>query len=127
MLRTFLEVEVDECGNKRAENSNKVLFTGGVIDIGATQKTRILLKISQINNCEYLNHQGLYPVIFVNFKDVMWNSWQEVESMLRLMLGKIYIQHKYIACYLHNIITNPCSNYADEHEATEFLKKYNRI
>ncbi|MDJ1406944.1 MAG: hypothetical protein MRQ13_00860 [Candidatus Midichloria sp.] len=35
MLRTFLEVEVDEYGNKRAENSNKVLFTGGVIDIGA--------------------------------------------------------------------------------------------
>ncbi|MDJ1406945.1 MAG: AAA family ATPase [Candidatus Midichloria sp.] len=57
----------------------------------------------------------------------MGNSWQEVESMLRLMLGKIYIQHKYIACYLHNIITNPRSNYADEHEATEFLKKYNCI
>lgn len=43
------------------------------------------------------------------------------------MLSKIYMQHKYIACYLYNIITSPLASYADEHEATEFLKKYNRI
>lgn len=64
MLKTFLEVEVDECGNKKAENSNnKALFTGSTIGIGANNTRKLEpLKISQVNNGEYLKHQGLYPV-----------------------------------------------------------------
>ncbi|MDJ1305035.1 MAG: hypothetical protein MRQ09_02205 [Candidatus Midichloria sp.] len=69
MLKTFLEIEVDEYGNKKFENSNKMLFTGEAtsLDTKSAKNTKPL-KISQINNSEYMEYQGKYHVIFVDLR-----------------------------------------------------------
>jgi hypothetical protein len=41
----------------------------------------------------YRNHQGKYPVIFLNFKDIKFTSWEESFEALKLVLRDEYMRH----------------------------------
>ena len=46
-------------------------------------------------NCgeEYRAYQGKYPVIFVSFKDIKFNTWRETFEMLKAVIGSEFARH----------------------------------
>ena len=44
----------------------------------------------------YTRHQGTYPVIFLTFKDIKSEIWQECFEKLKDVISKEYLRHKHI-------------------------------
>lgn len=61
--------------------------------------TSIYFKDKNIWKCgeEYRQHQGHYPVIFLTFKDVKYDSWNETFEKLKELFQKEYGRHKELA------------------------------
>ena len=96
MLKTFLSMEVDAYGNKKEENSNRLLFEGGKIDLDFGESKQLLpLKIAT-EASQYLARQGQYPVISISFKDVKATSYEEVKRKLEFITQNLYEQYDYI-------------------------------
>lgn len=57
--------------------------------------TSIYFKDKKIWSCgeKYQGYQGQYPVIFVSFKDVKCNTWQETYEMLSMIIRKEFQRH----------------------------------
>eukprot|EP00122_Pirum_gemmata_P018687 Pgem_evm3s17506 len=72
MLQKFLEIAIDEQGNKLDSNPNTVLFEGGkIIDENGEEQILKPSKLSELPNREkYFKHQGKYIVIKLDFKDI---------------------------------------------------------
>jgi Predicted AAA-ATPase len=98
MISTFFEIEVDEQGKFNLENPNKnrELFEGSKLPAGPAEK-KILkkLKIAEVNNGEYLIHQGKYPVIFVTFSSVRKDSSdsQDIFKSIRSSIARAFRDH----------------------------------
>lgn len=43
---------------------------------------------------EYRACQGKYPVIFVSFKDLKFNTWEETFRMLKAVIGNEFVRHR---------------------------------
>ncbi|MGK5092546.1 AAA family ATPase [Deltaproteobacteria bacterium TL4] len=69
MLRYFFE---------KTEDSNAPLFHG--------------LAVEQIP--EIMEHQGKYPVLFLTFKDIKENSWENCFAAIQRLIADLYKQHK---------------------------------
>lgn len=65
----------------------------------ADSDTSIYFKDKNIWKCgeEYRQHQGHYPVIFLTFKDVKYDSWNETFEKLKELFQKEYGRHKELA------------------------------
>ncbi len=82
---------------------------------------------------EYRSHQGKYPVIFLTFKDVKFDTWEATRSKLQGLLQEEYGRHqellasdrisKYEKDYFEKILT--CT--ADEVELTSALEKLSKM
>lgn len=61
--------------------------------------TSIYFKDKKIWSCgeKYQGYQGQYPVIFVSFKDVKCNTWQETYEMLSMIIRKEFQRHSELA------------------------------
>jgi hypothetical protein len=74
MLKYFFE-KVDE-----ADSSNSQLFQD--------------LQIS--NHAECMKHQGQYPVIYLTFKDVKNDNWEDCYDKIKICIGAEFARHSYI-------------------------------
>lgn len=63
------------------------------------EDTSVYFKNKLIWSCgkKYRDHQGKYPVIFVSFKDVKFNTWNETFKNLHSILALEYLRHKELA------------------------------
>ncbi len=52
------------------------------------------LKIAKEQGGTYLKYQGQYPVIFISFKDVKENSFVAAISKIKVLMKKLYREHK---------------------------------
>ncbi|MBP3476990.1 MAG: AAA family ATPase [Lachnospiraceae bacterium] len=60
-----------------------------------SEDTSIYFKDKAIWNCgeDYTKHQGKYPVIFLTFKDVKFDSWEATVDKIRALLQAEYGRH----------------------------------
>ncbi|MEA3444241.1 MAG: AAA family ATPase, partial [Bacteroidota bacterium] len=75
------------------EPENEKLFTG--------------LKIWQTGD-DILKHCGKYPVIYLNFKDVKTNTWEDCYELLASEIANLYEKHNYLL--KNNILTETETN-----------------
>ena len=63
------------------------------------EDTSVYFKGKAIWNCgeEYTKHQGKYPVIFLTFKDVKYNTWELTLRKISDLLSKEFLRHSELA------------------------------
>ncbi|XP_065218021.1 uncharacterized protein LOC135843901 [Planococcus citri] len=100
MLKTFLEIPVNDVGERISPEENSTiykLFRYGEIrrEDGTVDTLRIPLRISRF---EYLfpMFQGKYPVIYVSFKHVSGTTYAEIEGKIQKAISKVFWEHKYM-------------------------------
>ncbi|WP_425363841.1 AAA family ATPase [Candidatus Tisiphia endosymbiont of Hybos culiciformis] len=101
MLQKFFEIEIDQNGVPlpTEDRVNRMLFTGGIVDLGI--KGKRTLEPLKINDNEYaMVQQGSYPVILLNLKDVKGSSYQEIESGIKNQVTKLFVNHRYLKHYI---------------------------
>ncbi|WP_425362821.1 AAA family ATPase [Candidatus Tisiphia endosymbiont of Hybos culiciformis] len=97
MLRKFFEIEVDQNGVllPTEDRVNRILFTGGEIDLGI--KGIKTLGSLNINSEEYaMVQQGNYPVILLNLKDVKGGSYKEIAAGVKDQIIALFASHGYL-------------------------------
>ncbi|WP_157905704.1 AAA family ATPase, partial [Rickettsia endosymbiont of Culicoides newsteadi] len=97
MLQKFFEIEVDKRGTPLPEEDrvNRILFTGGEINLGI--KGKRTLEPLKINGNEYaMTQQGQFPVILLNLKDVKGSSYQEIELGIKDQIIELFANHHYL-------------------------------
>ncbi|MDE7223241.1 MAG: ATP-binding protein [Acetatifactor sp.] len=59
------------------------------------EDTSVYFKDKKIWACgeKYRKHQGIYPVIFLTFKDLKYNTWEETLTNIRALITKEYLRH----------------------------------
>ena len=88
MLKTFFAVE--SVNNEAVDNMS--LFQGGIININGKEKT--LKKLEIAKKCpDCLDKQGKYPVIFMDFKDMIYENPKLVAQAIRTALIENYRQN----------------------------------
>ena len=62
------------------------------------EDTSVFFKNKKIWACgeKYRKHQGIYPVIFLTFKDLKYNTWEETLTNIRALIAKEYLRHSEI-------------------------------
>lgn len=69
---------------------------------------------------QYRKYQGKYPVIFISFKDVKHDTWEETLSDIASLLAKEFLRHKELAgSHLCNDLENKYYNEVANEEASE--------
>lgn len=60
------------------------------------EDTSVYFKDKKIWNCgdEYVSHQGKYPVIFLTFKDVKFDSWEATLDKITILLQAEFGRHR---------------------------------
>ena len=82
---------------------------------------------------EYRIHQGKYPVIFLTFKDVKFDSWEETLAKIRDLLQTEYGRHRELldsanlAAYEKDYFTKILDGTATEVDLTSALEKLSRM
>ncbi|XP_065662401.1 uncharacterized protein in vnfD 5'region-like isoform X2 [Hydra vulgaris] len=117
MVKTFLEIQVDENGNRQSDKaltSNYRLFQGEINSHGKTEYLEKPLNITQY--CDIMKeYQGKYPVIFVSFKSLKGNSFLEIKSNLKAVISEVFYEHMYLL--------NPLYAYSADNQPNSFIKK----
>ena len=101
MIKTFLEIEVDENGIPLEANKikNAKLFFGNK---KALKPLKISTeKITIIEECEKIQHlpsdyQGKFPVVYIDFKATKGENYQQIETRVKGALHKSFKEHKYL-------------------------------
>ena len=65
-------------------------------DIENKDKNRKLFSELYISNSEYMKYQGKNPVIFVTFKDLKQDTWEECFESLKSLISDIYDEYSFI-------------------------------
>lgn len=82
---------------------------------------------------EYRNHQGKYPVIFLTFKDVKFDSWEETLAKIQDLLQTEYGRHRELldsanlAAYEKDYFAKILDGAATEVDLTSALEKLSRM
>jgi hypothetical protein len=119
MLRRFLEIPVDDNGEKieKSCTDNYKLFAGGRVGNGISGEIMLSpLKISEailLGKTKASNVQGTYPVIHVDFKNCRSDCFDTAREGVTTVLKKCFLQHRYLEK----------SDHLDE-EAKELIKRY---
>lgn len=82
MLKYFFAPELDKNSNIVTENSNKAIFEN--------------LKIGQKCPEIITEYQGKYPVIFISFKDIRGNNYEEIISTFQDKIASLFLEHDYL-------------------------------
>ena len=63
------------------------------------EDTSVYFQDKAIWNCgeRYRDYQGKYPVIFVTFKDIKFDSWEQTFEMLKTVIGTEFERHSELA------------------------------
>ncbi|WP_250311572.1 AAA family ATPase [Rickettsia endosymbiont of Oedothorax gibbosus] len=100
MLQKFFEIEVDERGMPLPEEDrvNNKLFIGGEVDLGlVTGRKKLLKKLKIAQHTDVISeHQGQFPVILLNLKDVKGSSYQEIELGIKDQVIELFANHHYL-------------------------------
>ena len=75
-----LNMTMLQCFFEKTEKSKRNLFDG--------------LKISKESNI--MTHQGQYPIIYLTFKDVKQNNWDDCYDKVRKVISSEFSRHKYL-------------------------------
>ena len=81
----------------------------------------------------YREHQGKYPVIFLTFKDVKFESWKDTIDKIRSLLQEEYGRHKELlaSCYVEDYeklyFSKIMDGTASEVELTSALEKLSKM
>lgn len=54
------------------------------------------LKIAQVADGAYMQHQGKYPVVFISLKDVKFRSYEMTLESLKKTISDLYSEHRYL-------------------------------
>ncbi len=82
---------------------------------------------------EYISHQGKYPVIFLTFKDVKFDSWQATLDKIAILLQAEFGRHKELfesgalADYEKDYLDRIMSGSASEVELSSSLENLSRM
>ena len=82
---------------------------------------------------EYCSHQGKYPVIFLSFKDVKFDSWEATIDKIKVLLQTEFGRHlelqesKKLACYEKEYFAKILSGNAGEVELSASLENLSRM
>ena len=63
-------------------------------DIENAEKNKKLFKNSAIEKSEYFKEQGQYPVVFISFKDLEANNWEEMTIRIKNLLAEVFSNYK---------------------------------
>lgn len=104
MLKTFLQIPVDEDGNRILPVNSTfayAVFRRSLIQRGnKSERFRTPLLISKFFN--FINKNlGQYPVIYVSFKHVFGNYFGVIRRRLHWAVSRAFFQHKYMLKVLH--------------------------
>lgn len=65
-------------------------------DIENKNKNRELFSELYISNSEYIKYQGQYPVLFVTFKDLKEDTWEECLKSVKSLISDLYDKYSFI-------------------------------
>lgn len=117
MMKTFLQIQVDEQGNPIVpleSTPNYRLFANGEIihDDGRVEKLQKPFLIA--NDRRWLNfHIGRYPVIFLSLKDTMGENFEIIYEKIKIAVNRVFKEHEYMIKVLERSI---------EQNKTEFYR-----
>lgn len=99
MIKTFLEIQVDEEGREipKSQTNSYRLFRKGeiIVDNGTVEKLENPLLISQ-HPAIMDDYLGRVPIIHISFKGEMLHDRITVEQRLANIVKRAYEQHKYL-------------------------------
>ena len=104
MIKTFLEIEVDDKGNEidKAKTTNYELFHRKLKSSNIkTKNEKQLLQIAQDNHLMQ-TYQGEYPVIYIDFT-MKGSNYKEIENNVKLALHNAVTKHQYVTYRLNKI------------------------
>ena len=102
MLKVFFELENADCRREKSVTMDNSWFSNffwfwkksdlEIIDKNITCNKDIFepLFINSVNSGHYMKYQGSYPVIYISLKDVIGNSFVNVEKRLKYLIKSLY-------------------------------------
>lgn len=119
MLKTFLEIEVDEDGKMitpQTTTFNYRLFKKGEIchPNGTIEKLTNPMKISMYRSI-FDKYQGNYPVIYLKLGNLNSSSFEEIIDVIKTRTRDAYANH----IYIKNAMMKKIKNNITTHERTE--------
>lgn len=128
MLKTFLQIEIDETGKplQKAKRKNFKLFAGGTIDLGFDKKQQLKpLKIAESKFA--IEHQGKYPVVWVSFENITGTNATEILTDLKKLISDLYDRHGYLNANVpagteNNFTIFRDATYTNDSQVTEGLE-----
>lgn len=128
MLKTFLQIEIDETGKplQKAKRKNFKLFAGGTIDLGFDKKQQLKpLKIAESKFA--IEHQGKYPVVWVSFENITGTNATEILTDLKKLISDLYDRHGYLNANVpagteNNFTVFRDQTYTNDSQVTEGLE-----
>ncbi|CAF0805465.1 unnamed protein product [Brachionus calyciflorus] len=132
MIKTFLEIEVDQNGERHSnkkETSNYKLFQGEIINNSKKENLEKPLNIALDQEFSefYDEYQGEYPVIFVSFLDARGSSYEEIMEGIKVSISLTFTQHLYLIRVLNNIIHNSTSLESPKSVAEHSLNLFKNV
>lgn len=102
MIKTFLEVAVDEGGKPVKDvHPHFTLFAGGSVELDF-EETKSLKPLKVSDDTDIMRHHGRYPVISVDFKNTKGNSLVLVRESVKRQLEDLYANYRYLERYLRS-------------------------
>lgn len=132
MIRSFLQMKVDILGNRasaiRGLSKTYRLFRYGEVTLssGLLEKLKTPLLISKYRNVMN-EHFGRHPVIFVDFKQAVGDSYYDTKNKLRAHIRSIYEEHSYMVRMFQRILNNANVAANKRDETKIMLDKFERI
>lgn len=123
MLKTFLEIQLDDHGNKissKNSTSNYRLFVNGEItnEEGEVERLKRPLLIAQYTDT-IQTYLGNYPVVYVDFRSVSGSNYTAIVQSINRAIKRAYEQHKYMIEGLRRI-----SLQQNSHNRTKKFENY---
>ncbi|MBW9159748.1 AAA family ATPase, partial [Clostridium tagluense] len=100
LIKEFMENGADIILTPRPRRFGKTLNLSMLryfFDIRTKADTKDLFKSLKIENeKEIMNLQGEYPVVFVTFKGVKYNNFENAISAIEMLMSEVYKEYRYL-------------------------------
>jgi hypothetical protein len=122
MLKSFLQIEVNDRGQKNDNGINAAIFSKLKIANATTVNNKSKQEISILEE-----HQGKYPVIHITLKDVMANTYTIIEEKLKCAVSRVFGEHKYLIDFLDENTKNQQLSLSSRKASESDLAKFSRL